>query len=180
MRRRECEREGGGGQNCFKGACRASKCRLTEHIISSKAFFVKYTTLFIFLAASTYAAAPCSQKRMRGVPPHNPADISGVDMWFALHATYYPIAYSSNLTIWLAPSLNFDEPGSGSVKCYDNFSPPTTSAKHTISCSQTLNNTRWVMVWKPLFTASLSLWVYEMRVIRSGALAVALVCGAAG
>lgn len=91
--------------------------------------------------------------------------VSGVDIWFINSTSYLPA--QSGLSVWLSPSPTYS--ATGSLECVSNFSPTVFApAKQRIACAETLNATRYVTVWRPITAAASSLYIYEMRVVRTG------------
>ena len=73
-------------------------------------------------------------------------------MWFLNSATYLPA--QRNLSIWLSATPTFNST-QGSYQCVDNFSPTAFApSKHTITCAQTLSETRYVTVVRPLLSST--------------------------
>lgn len=96
------------------------------------------------------------------------SDVTGIDFWFLSTGSYAP-TFQGNLTVWLSPVNRFT--ASRAAKCVDNLSPSVFApAKTRVNCTQTPSFTKFVFVQRPVFTGSDKIYLYEMRVVRTGGL----------
>lgn len=98
------------------------------------------------------------------------ADVTAVDIWSTTTSSWNT-RYTNALDIYLSPAADYLCAGCG-IRCATNWTATLNApAKNTVNCSQTLNNTRFVTVHKPLFTptaSSDSIYIYEIKVVRAG------------
>lgn len=97
-------------------------------------------------------------------------DVTAVDIWTTT-TTSYNTLYTNALSIYLSPTAEYMCASCG-ITCATNWNATSNApTRNTVSCSQTLNNTRYVTVHKTLFTPAATsdrIFIYEMRVVRSG------------
>lgn len=80
-----------------------------------------------------------------------------MDIWFTNTATLLP--HQRNLSVWLSATPIYNSVN-GSYQCIDNFSPTVFAPdRHTIECDQTLTQTRYVSVWRPITASARSLYM---------------------
>lgn len=100
-------------------------------------------------------------------------------MWSTTDSNFNTL-YSSFLSIYLSPTSQYYCGANCGIVCASNvtIATPFTAltgatgvVRSTVNCSQTLNNTRFVTVHKPVMTPTASydrIYLYEMRVVRAG------------
>lgn len=85
-------------------------------------------------------------------------------MWFFNTAAWLP--RQSNLSIWLSATPTYNSVN-GSYQCVNNFSPTVFApSSQKINCSQTLNGTRYVSVWRPLTLAAPALYICKWSCVQ--------------
>lgn len=100
------------------------------------------------------------------------SDISGIDIWF--HPTSN-LPNQRNLSIWLSNTRAYNS--KYAYNCVSSFSPSVFAPARTrINCTQTLNATRYVTVWRPLFSGAALIYINEMRIVRSVVSATCIAC----
>lgn len=98
-------------------------------------------------------------------------DVAQVDIWTASQSSFNTL-YSSMLTIYLSPTDQYYCGSTCGVICASNFNATAvTPAVNSAVCQQTLNNTRYVSLHRPLgvpTAASDRIYIFEIRIVRAG------------